>query len=174
YEFPRRGMETRYGFVPPRGRLVRTTADLHLEWDVPYEPGTLRAVGIINGQAVTEEIETTGNPAAISLSVDKSTLSADGRDVAHLVVQIVDEQGRTVPTADNDVTFDLQGEAQIIGVDNGDPASHESFKANHRKAFNGLCLAILRSTQNAGSIRITARSHGLREAVVELNSTAEQ
>jgi beta-galactosidase len=174
YEFPRRGMETRYGYSPPRERLSRTTADLHLEWDVPYEPGTLRAVGVINGQTVTEEIETTGNPAAISLSLDKSNLIADARDVAHLTVQIVDDQGRTVPTADNDVTFDLQGEGQIIGVDNGDPASHESFKADHRKAFNGLCLAILRSTQNPGSIRITPRSHGLREAMVELNSIASR
>jgi beta-galactosidase len=173
YEFPKQGMEERYGNMPARARAVRTTADLHLSWDVPYEAGTLRAVGKIEGKVVaSEEIKTAGEPASIELSADKTELTADGRDVAHLTVRILDADGIVVPTADNDVTFELEGAGRIIGVDSGDPASVESFKGIHHKAFNGLCLAIVQTARDAGSIRITASSTGLRAATVELNSKA--
>ncbi|MGD0460911.1 MAG: glycoside hydrolase family 2 TIM barrel-domain containing protein [Tepidisphaeraceae bacterium] len=169
YQFPREGMAEDYGNLPPRARLIRTTGDLHLSWDVPYEPGTLRAVGTTASKVVaTEQIATAGDPAAVELSADKTRLAADGRDVAHLTVRIVDADGRTVPTADNQVTFELEGPGQIIGVDNGDPASHESFKANHHKAFNGMCLAIVQAARSAGSIRVTANSDALRSGLVEL------
>jgi beta-galactosidase len=82
--------------------------------------------------------------------------------VAHLTVQILDADGRVVPAADNEVTFEIQGEGRIIGVDNGDPQSHEDFKSNRRKAFNGLCLAIVQSTAKSGQVRITASSPGLK------------
>jgi beta-galactosidase len=171
YEFPRQGMREDYGNYPPRSWAIRTTSDLHLSWDVPFEPGTLKAVGSRDGHVVaTEQIATTGEPAAIVLSADNSAPLADGRDVAHLTVQIVDANGQTVPTAGNAVAFEIQGPAQIIGVDNGDPTDHDSFKSNQCKSFNGLCLAIVQTTRNAGTIRITARSGGLRSASVELDS----
>lgn len=165
YEFPRLGMEGRYGNYPPRARVLRTTADLHLSWDVPYEAGTLKAVATRGGSVVsTVEVATTGEPAAIVLSADRMTLSADRRDVAHIVVEIQDAQGRAVPTAENEITFEVQGEATLIGVDNGNPESHEDYKANRRKAFNGLCLAIVRSTAKAGEIKINASSPALHLA----------
>jgi beta-galactosidase len=171
FEFPRHGMEGDYGNMPERAFAVRTTSDLHLSWDVPYAPGTLRAVGKIAGKIVaTEEIHTTGPAAAINLSVDKTDLSADGRDVVHLTVQIIDADGRTVPTADNDITFDLQGPAKIIGVDNGDPMSHASFKTNHVKGFAGMCLAIIQSTRSTGSIQINVTADGLRPSEARLIS----
>jgi beta-galactosidase len=172
YEFPVQGMEERYGKYPARATIPRTTGDLHLCWDVPYEPGTLKVVGRIGDKTVSEEIATTGMPAAIRLSVDRKTLLADGRDVAHITVEIVDSQGRVVPDADNHVTFELQGTARLIGVDNGNPASHESFKASQRDAFNGMCLAILQSTRSAGAIQFSARSTGLSDASVEISSAA--
>ncbi len=170
YEFPRSGMEIAYGRYPPRAFSVRTTADLHLSWDVAYQPGTLRAVGNIDGHTITEEVATTGEPAAIEVSADKSLLAADSRDVAQFTVQVVDGDGRIVPTADNEINFELTGPARIISVDNGNPASDESFKSDHRKAFNGLCLAIVQSTLAGGPIRLTARGNGLREATVEIKS----
>jgi beta-galactosidase len=171
YEFPRQGMIEDYGNYPARARAVRTTADLHLSWDVPYEPGTVRAVGTVDGKvAATEEISTAGDAASVELTADKTGLTADGRDVVHLTVRILDADGKVVPIADNEVTFDLEGPAKIIGVDNGDPANHESFKANHHHAFNGMCLAIIQASQSAGPIRVTAASQGLRGASVELNS----
>jgi beta-galactosidase len=171
YEFPRLGMGGTYGNLPARAKTQRTTSDLHLSWDVPYEAGTLKAVATKDGKiADTVEVSTTGEPAAISLSVDRSTLAADRRDVAHIVVEIRDEQGRAVPTAGNDIVFEVLGEGKLIGVDNGDPLSHEDYKASRRKAFNGLCLAIVQSTAVAGNIGITASSPALRSDSITLTA----
>jgi len=74
------------------------------------------------------EIATVGEPAAIALSADREAIAADRRDVAHFTVKILDAQGRMVPTADNEVAFEIQGEGKIIGMDNGNLASHEDFK----------------------------------------------
>jgi beta-galactosidase len=169
YEFPRYGMEGKWGNLPARARTARTTGDLHLTWDVPYAPGTLKAVGTKDGNtAATMEITTTGEPAAINLSVDRAKIAADRRDVAHVTVEIRDAQGRMVPTANNDVVFDVQGEGKLIGVDNGDMQSHEDYKSNQRKAFNGLCLAIVQSTAVPGQIKISASSAGLQASSVTI------
>jgi beta-galactosidase len=171
YEFPMEGMEKDWGNLPARSREPRTTGDLHLAWDVIYQPGTLKAVGRRAGQVVaTDEIATTGEPFAVQLTTDRTAAAADGRDVIHAVVQIVDSQGRTVPTADNSVTFEVRGEARILGVDNGDGSITESFSGGERKAFNGYCLAILQTTRSPGTISITARSGALREATAAVNS----
>jgi beta-galactosidase len=142
-----------------------------LTWDVPFEPGVLKAVGVENGEVVTTvELATTGVPAAIALSADRSSISADRRDVTHVVVGIQDEQGRVVPVATNDIVFTVEGEGRLIGVDNGDPLSHEDFKTNRRRAFNGLCMAIVQSTASAGAIRITAISTGLTSSSLTINT----
>jgi beta-galactosidase len=171
YVFPYPGVESRKGewYYPPRARVPRTTGDLHLLWDVPYAPGVLKAVGARDGNVIsTVEIVTTGAPASIGLSVDRDAIAADGRDVAHFAVEILDSGGHRVPTADNEVAFEIQGEGKIIGVDNGNPESHESYQADHRKAFNGLCLAIVRASGKPGKIRLIARADGLKEASIEI------
>jgi len=169
YEFPREGMEGTYGNYPPRARELRTTDDLHLSWDVPYEPGTLRAVGKSEGQAaVVTEVSTTGEPYAISLCADRTTLAADRRDVAHVRVEVQDVKGRVVPDANQEIEFALEGEGRLIGVDNGDPFSHESYNAPHRRAFHGLCLALLQSTGRPGQMRLAASSPGLKPAMLSL------
>ena len=115
---------------------------------------------------------TTGEPAAIELSVDRNAIAADRRDVAHFTVKILDAQGRVVPIADNEVTFEIQGEGKIIGVDNGNPVSHEDFKGKRIKAFNGLCLAIVQSTAKPGRIQLTATSPGLKSSSVAITTKA--
>jgi beta-galactosidase len=171
YAFPRPGMVERYGTFPPRAHAARTTADLHLAWTVPYQPGELKAVGIKDGQVVASAVvQTTGQPAAVSLAVDRVGIAADGRDVFHVTASILDSAGRVVPTADNGVTFSVKGPGRIIGVDNGNPVSHEPFQANRRLAFNGLCLAIVQSTGAAGEIQINASSPGLSSSAVTVTA----
>ena len=98
----------------------------HLEWKVAYEPGTLLARGFRGGiEIATDRVDTAGAPAAVRLIPDRAKVSADGEDVAVITVQIIDAQGRIVPVADNEIGFKLDGPARIIGVGNGDPASHE-------------------------------------------------
>ena len=103
---------------------------------------------------------TAGAPAQLELTADREVITADGRDVVHLTVQVLDAAGQRVPKADNLISFDIAGEGSLIGVDNGDPASHESFQAHERKAFNGLCLAIVKSTSQPGEIQVKVTSPG--------------
>jgi beta-galactosidase len=173
YEFPRYGMQDRYGNVAPHDRTLRTTADLHLSWDVPYEPGTLKVVGTRAGvAAATAEVSTTGEPASIRLSADRTEIAADRRDVAHIMVEVLDPQGRVVPTGENEIAFDLLGEGKLIGVDNGNPQSHAGYKTNRCQAFNGLCLAVVQSTARPGSIRITASSTALQGDALTISAKA--
>jgi beta-galactosidase len=171
YEFPREGMKGIYGNYPPRARELRTTDDLHLSWDVPYQPGTLRAVGRKAGRVVVvAEVSTTGEPSALHLSADRERLAADRRDVAHVRVEVHDDQSRAVPTADSGISFSIEGEGRLIGVDNGDPMSHGSYQATQCRAFHGLCLALVQSTAHRGNIQIVASSPGLASATLLLTN----
>ena len=134
----------------------------HVAWVVPYEPGTLTAIGYRAGKPIAlAKHETTGAPAQIVLHTDRPILAADGEDVAVVSVSVHDAQGRPVPTADNRIIFEISGEGKLLGVGNGDPSSHEPDKASHRRLFNGLCMALVQSSRNAGEIKIVARSTGL-------------
>jgi len=98
----------------------------HLEWIVPYKPGYLLARGYRNNkEIIIQKIETTGKPAIIQLNPNRNTIRADGEDLAIITVQVLDDQARLVPTADNEISFILKGEGRILGIGNGDPASHE-------------------------------------------------
>ena len=145
--------------------------ELHVMWRVSYEPGTLKAVSRKGGTLVlTDSVRTAGAPAKIILSADRNTINADGNDLSYVTVKIEDAKGNLVPDAANDVQFKIVGEASIAGVDNGSETSLESFKANHRKAFNGLCLAIVQSKNKAGAIQFTASSPGLQPASLVITS----
>ena len=98
----------------------------HLEWEVPYTPGTLSGHGYKSGkEVITGKLETTGKPSVIRLIPDRDLITADGKDVAIITVQVEDNRGRIVPTADNEILFNIAGTGKITGVGNGDPASHE-------------------------------------------------
>jgi beta-galactosidase len=140
----------------------------HLEWKVKYVPGKLLVKGTRNGQTLQTTVETTSAPAVIALEPDRTTLTADGADLSLVTVKILDAQGRTVPMATNAVTFNLTGPGQLLGVGNGNPASHEPDKAKQRSAFNGLCLAIIQSSREPGAIRIQADSPGLKSAAASI------
>jgi beta-galactosidase len=100
--------------------------DSELKWKVKYAPGTLSAKGYKNGQLVAEtKVETTGAPAAVQLTPDRSAINADGEDVSVFTVAVTDAQGRVVPVAENMIHFELSGPGKILGVGNGDPSCHE-------------------------------------------------
>ncbi|OQP38776.1 glycoside hydrolase [Niastella yeongjuensis] len=136
--------------------------DFHVQWRVKYEPGTLKAVSRKNGKIVsTKTINTTGEPAKLEIVPDKRILHADGKDLSFITVRIVDKNGNLVPAADNKITIEIVGMGALAGMDNGYPASMESFKAASHKAYNGLCLAIIQSKAAAGSIQVKFTSPGL-------------
>lgn len=145
------------------GIRKKGTDDLHVQWRVPYTPGVLKAVSRKQGKTILQkEIHTAGAPAAIRLTADRKKIKADGRDLAFITVSITDTNGNIVPDADNLVQFFISGPGHIAGVDNGNPISHESFKADHRKAMNGLCLAVIQAGDHAGALTLRATAGGLQ------------
>ncbi len=145
--------------------------DLHVQWRVKYEPGTLKAVSRKNGKIIsTKTIHTAGVPDHLELVTDRKILHANEKDLSFIVVRIVDKNGNLVPDADNKITVEIAGEGVLAGLDNGYPASLESFKGPSHKAYNGLCLAIVQSGKKAGPIRVTLQSPGLPAASVLLQS----
>lgn len=142
----------------------------HLEWKVKYDPGTLLARGLRNGEPIEDQVQTTGAPASIRLTPDRTALKADNADLAVVNVAIVDAQGKVVPTADNKITFSLTGPGKIIGVGNGDPSSHEPDKAQSRSAFNGLAQVIVQTSFNAGKIELKAESLGTGSSTILFKS----
>jgi beta-galactosidase len=174
--------------------------DAHLEWPVRYRPGVLLARGFRAGVPVLErEVATAGAPAALELSVGRpgaaaavelsaatpdqlspaTALLADGRDVAVVTVAVLDERGRRVPTACDEIRFSLEGPARLLGVGNGDPASHEpeTFTTPDarwtRRAFNGLAQAIVGAGTEAGKVTLIAEAEGLSPGRLHLSVKSE-
>lgn len=151
------------------GKKIKVGDDLHVMWRVKYEPGTLKAISRKKGKVVmTDEIHTAGAPAKIELTADRNEIYADGKDLSFITVKILDKDGNLVPNADNLVNFKLTDGAFIAGVDNGDGVSHEPFKANYRKAFNGKALVVVQATTKPGEVTFTATSDGLAPATITL------
>ena len=129
----------------------------HLEWHVKYEPGAIEARGIKDGKVVmTARRETTGAPATIRLSADRSEIAADNEDIALVRVEVLDAAGRVLPTADNLIKFRISGEGRFLGVGNGDPNCQESDKEPQRSLFNGLAQVIVQANTTPGTITIEA------------------
>jgi beta-galactosidase len=153
------------------GTRRKAADDLHVVWRVPYQPGTLKAVSRKSGRIVmTKEVRTAERPARIILVPDRGIIKADGNDLSFVTAKIVDKNGTVVPLADNLVNFELNGEGFIAAVDNGSPISHEPFKATHRQAFHGLCLAMIQSKRKAGRIVLKATAAGLPPATVAIEA----
>ncbi len=150
-----------------------TTNDLHVSWDVPYEPGVLKAVGKRRDGSVAcnAEVKTTGTPASIQFAVDRDTITSNPEDVALVWFAIADLSGTPVPTADNLVHVTVTG-GTIVALDNADLQSHDPYRAAERRAYNGRLLAIVRAARPGTELQITASGDGLREAQVTVHVAA--
>ncbi|WP_000410699.1 LPXTG-anchored adhesin/beta-galactosidase BgaA [Streptococcus oralis] len=147
--------------------------ELYLEWKVAYQPGTLEAVARDEAgkEIARDKITTAGQPAGVRLVKEEHAIAADGKDLTYIYYEIVDSEGNVVPTANNLVRFQLHGQGQLVGVDNGEQASRERYKAQAdgswiRRAFNGKGVAIVKSTEQAGKFTLTAHSDLLKSGQV--------
>ncbi len=146
---------------------------LHVEWQVHYAAGTLKAIGKKDGKEVaTDEVHTTGKAKRLLLKPDRANIHADGEDLSFVTVQVVDEQGLVCPAASDMVQFHLSGPATIAGVDDGNPICHEPFKADKHSVFHGLGLAVVKAGREPGEITLRAEADGLEPAEVKLRSAA--
>lgn len=149
------------------GRQKRGQYDYRLRWDnVTYTPGSIRVVSYKDGKEwATASHDTVSAPASLNLTVDRTSISGDGYDLAFVTVAVVDVQGRVVPNADDAITFSIADGSQgvIVSTDNGDPRDEVPFPTTTRKAFSGLALAIVRAEKGShGEIVVEAAAEGLQ------------
>jgi beta-galactosidase len=137
-----------------------------------YQPGTLKVVAYKNGHKwAADTVKTAGAPAELLLQEDRNRLDADGKDLAYVTVTVADKEGVMAPRAKNRVIFALDGPGEVVATDNGDATSFEPFQSPERNVFNGLAVAIIRAKAGQpGTIRVTAKSGGLKEATVKITS----
>ncbi len=149
------------------GAKRKTGDELHVMWRTIFEPGVIKAVSRKGGKVVlTQERKTAGAPAKLVLKADRSSIAADGKDLSFVTIEVVDKDGNLVPDALNNVKFEVTGPGILAGVDNGWQTDLTSMKGHEKRAFNGLCLAILQSNGRTGNIQLKATSPGLEGATI--------
>src|SRR5262249_35594500 len=137
----------------------------------PYQPGTLRAVGCVSGKSIAEQIlATTGQPTQIRLTPDRATIKADGFDLCYVTVEVLDEAGLLHPTSDNNIYFTVKGTGKILAVGNSNPLSEELYVGNQRKVYRGRALVVIKSTDGAGDVCLTAQADGLDGAEIVIKT----
>ncbi len=134
--------------------------------NIPYgKGGNIIAIARNNGKEVARhQLETTGKAKALKIELENADWKADGMDLQYVKVYAVDSKGRVVPATEGEVAFEVSGEAKLIAVDNGDHMTDELFSGNHKKLHQGFVMAILRSNQTSGNVKIKASLKGLKSA----------
>ena len=150
----------------------------HLKWQAVYQPGKVVAIGYKNGKRMlTQQVETTKSAYKIVMKTDRQTISADGRDVAVVTVEVQDAKGRIVPDACPMLTFKLAGDGRILGVGNGDPSYLGADHPNHNDchefsipAFNGLAQVIIQSSRNSSALQLSGEANKLKTGELTINT----
>lgn len=146
---------------------VSAETKLTTTFNVPYAPGELCALGLMNGKvAAKTTLKTSGAPKRIKLTADRATIRASRNDLAYVTVEVVDEDGQRVPDAEVMVRFTVSGAGELAAQGSGSPNDPAGFQTPMRKTFQGRCLAILRPAGGDGDIRLKAEADGLEPATV--------
>jgi beta-galactosidase len=156
------------------GSKPRPSDDAPRNWLVPFEAGTLKAVGMNRGQvAATHELRTAGRPARIVLKADRDTLAPAWDDLSYVTATVVDSNGVLVPGANQLITFKVTGPGRIAAVDSADNNSHEPFQAEERRAYQGRAFAMLKAIAPRGRITLVANANGLGGDSISINTVAQ-
>ena len=154
-----------------KGSKTNSSSTGHLEWSIPFATGTLEARATKGGTVVaTDTVKTAGAASALTAKADRASITADGRDLSYVEVDIVDAQGVVVPQANNSVSFTISGPGTLVGLDAGDSTNHDSYKGTSHAAFSGKLMAIVQSTTTPGTITLKATSGSLTGSSVDIKS----
>jgi len=154
-----------------------TTAEQQFKttFAVPYSIGVIKAVGVENNKEIESIIlKTAGEAATIKLTTDRTEMIANGQDLIFATVELTDKNGVQQPNANNRLTFKVEGEGTIVGVDNADIRNTESYVSNTRRAWKGRAQVVIKSTRKAGEIKLTVSSLGLAEGVLGIKTNNKQ
>jgi beta-galactosidase len=144
-----------------------------ITFQVPFEPGTLKAIAKSHGKVVaTDELRTAGKPAKLVFAADEpaTSLTPDWNDVRYLTATLEDEAGTRIPDSETVVHFALAGPAEVIAVDNGNLIDHDPYHAMQRKLYDGNAVAIVRATGASGRVTVTVSADGVAPASVTLGT----
>ena len=138
--------------------------------DVRYAPGRLEVVVRKNGKEWARDVvETTGPAARLELESETPSVVSDGQDIAFVNVSVRDAAGRVVPATADEVTFAVEGPAEILATDNGDERDFSDIHAPRRKVLNGWAQALVRAKRGAtGTVTVKASAPGLAPAAVRV------
>jgi beta-galactosidase len=145
-----------------------------LEWkNVVYQPGSIKVVAYdAQGKTIgTEEVRTAGAPHHIKLVTDRTTLAADGQDLAYVTARVEDAQGNLCPDATQQLHFAVSGAGTFRAVGNGDATNLEPFQEPHMKAFQGQLVAIVQASEAAGTLKLQATGDGLKAGEIQLKTS---
>ena len=145
-----------------------------IHWgEIDYQAGILEGIAYQNSKAVARhQLETTGKAVRLLVEPDNSHWQADGQDLQHLRVTAVDNKGRRVLTANDDLTFALEGDARIVAVTNGDINSEELNVTNHRRLWQGSAMVILRAGRHPSKVTLKTSSENYKTVVTKLESNS--
>ena len=143
-----------------------------IRWDnITYADGTLLAIAYNNGKDVAHhQIQTSGKAVRLSALADNIEWKADGMDLMHVRLEAIDSKGRRVPMAQDELTFEVEGDAQIVAVTNGDINSDELNVQNHRRLWNGSAMVILRAGRNPSKVVLRTKANGYKTITTKLET----
>lgn len=153
-----------------------SNGEFYPSFNVTWEAGTLSAKAydedgnLISDTVGRNSVSTNGAAAKLDAYSNKKEITADGKSLSYITVDVKDANDLMVAGANNRINFSIEGEGTIVGVDNGESADTDSYKGNSRKAFSGKALVIVQSTKNEGSFTLTASSEGLTSSSVTVNT----
>ncbi|MCC5931133.1 MAG: DUF4982 domain-containing protein [Cyclobacteriaceae bacterium] len=139
-------------------------------WSVPYSSGELKAIGYKGRKKASQSSLTTATiPEKIAMSADRNIITANGKDLSYVTVELIDKNGVRHPKAENLISFEIEGPGEIISIANANPVSTESYMQPMRKTWQGRAMVIIKSGQSDGVIRLKAHSEGLEAATIEIS-----
>jgi len=155
-------------------KVTNTTTKFLAKWQVPYQAGTLKAVGYTNNKQVNVSIlQTASAVKKINMSADRSKINADGQDLSYVQITLTDENGVINPKAEYLIKFEIDGPGEIVAVGNGKPTSLESYQQPQRNAWQGKCLVIIKSTKKSGKITLKAVADNISSNQIIIQTTHE-
>jgi hypothetical protein len=160
-------------FLNNKSLGIKKMADFQnrtITWEVPYQSGTIRAVARNSGKDLASfDLKTTGSPSGITAKSDVSVLKADKMALAQISVNLCDNEGNTVYSAENEITCSLSGPIKLLGMEDSNPRNTDDYKDNKQKAYHGKLLIYIQSVDKPGKGLVTISSPGLKGTSIELN-----
>ncbi len=138
-----------------------------IKWAVPFVPGTL----CVKAKGVSNSITTSGSVSSLDIKLDKMNIKSDGYDLVHIEIQLLDENNNLVKDKEKILTFEIEGGAEIIGVDNGSLSNPYNYKGNRVITNNGKALVIVQSIKDVKhDAMITINAENIESKVITIKT----